>query len=194
VLKRAIKTAWIILEEMNLTWIPVLKSWRLNERHYGALEGLSKTEQAKRYGEEKVHLWRRSYDIRPPAVHPTDPRHPRNNPRYDAVDRAELPAAESLRDVIERFVPYWHSAIVPELRNDRKVLIVGHGNSLRALVKHVEGVSNQDIVKMNLPTGVPHIYELGADLRPLHSWFVPGEDEVESRITSSIHPRKRTPA
>jgi len=187
VLKRAIKTAWIILDEMNLDWIPMRKSWHLNERHYGALEGLSKTEQAILYGEEQVHLWRRSYDVRPPQVDRADPRHPQGNPRYADVNPKDLPTGESLKDVVERFVPYWNKQIVPQIRKGKRVLIVAHGNSLRALVKHIAGISDQEIVKMNLLTGIPRVYELHSKtLKPIQSWFAADDDVVERRIQQSI--------
>lgn len=189
-LKRAIKTAWIILEEMDQVWIPIHMTWRLNERHYGALEGLSKTDQAIKYGEDQVQKWRRSYDVRPPQVNQGDPRHPRHNPRYSNIALDELPSGESLKDVVERFVPYWEEEIVPQLKEGKNVLIVAHGNSLRALVKHLEKISDEEIVIMNLPTGMPRIYELDSSLNPVNSWFGADEDEIKRRIEEVIQQGK----
>jgi 2,3-bisphosphoglycerate-dependent phosphoglycerate mutase len=166
VLKRAIKTLDLALEEMDLLWIPVHKSWRLNERHYGALQGLDKAETAARHGEDKVKIWRRSYDVRPPALAADDPRHPRHDPRYTGLDPAVLPATECLKDTVARFLPYWHETIAPAVRAGQRVLIAAHGNSLRALVKYLDDVPEADIVELNIPTGIPLVYELDADLEP----------------------------
>ncbi len=166
VLKRAIRTLWIVLDEMDLMWIPVERSWRLNERHYGALQGLDKAATVERHGAEQVKIWRRSYDIPPPPLAQDDERHPRFDPRYAALDAAEIPATESLKDTLGRVLPYWESRIAPELRAGREVLVVAHGNSLRALVKKLDGMSDRDIVEFNIPTGVPLLYEFDDELRP----------------------------
>ncbi len=166
VLKRAIRTLWIMLDEMDRMWIPVERSWRLNERHYGALQGLNKAQTVAQHGEAQVKIWRRSYDIPPPPLAPDDPRHPRLDPRYADVARNELPATESLADTLARVLPFWHARIAPELRSARNVLVVAHGNSLRALVKMLDGLSESEIVELNIPTGVPLLYELEPDLRP----------------------------
>jgi 2,3-bisphosphoglycerate-dependent phosphoglycerate mutase len=178
VLKRAIRTLWIVLDEMDLMWIPVHRSWRLNERHYGALQGLNKAETAARHGEAQVTLWRRSYDVRPPALEPTDPRFPGRDRRYAGLADAELPRAESLKDTVERFLPYWHDTIAPAIRDGRRVLIAAHGNSLRALVKHLDGLSDQAIIDLNIPTGVPLLYELDRDLRPLGHRYLGDAEQV----------------
>src|SRR5919201_2850272 len=162
VLKRAIRTLWIALDELDLMWIPVQKSWQLNERHYGALQGLNKAEMAAKFGEEQVLVWRRSYDIRPPALEPSDPRHDAGNPRYAGID---VPRTECLKDTVARVVPYWEDTIAPALRAGRRVLIAAHGNSLRALVKHLDAISDKDIVGLNIPTGVPLVYELDDKLK-----------------------------
>ena len=158
VLKRAIKTLWLALEEMDLMWIPVVNSWRLNERHYGALQGLNKAETAKKYGEEQVHLWRRSYDVRPPALTPDDDRFPGKDPRYKGLTKEDLPLTECLKDTVNRFLPYWHEAIVPEIKAGKRVLIAAHGNSLRALVKYLDNIPDEEIPELNIPTGIPLVY------------------------------------
>jgi 2,3-bisphosphoglycerate-dependent phosphoglycerate mutase len=172
VLKRAIRTLWIMLDEMDRMWIPVERSWRLNERHYGALQGLDKAQTVERHGAEQVKIWRRSYDIPPPPLAADDPRHPRFDARYAEVPAAELPAAESLKDTLARVQPFWHSRIAPELRRGRNVLVAAHGNSLRAMVKMLDGVSESDIVELNIPTGIPLLYELDAKLEPLSSRYL----------------------
>jgi 2,3-bisphosphoglycerate-dependent phosphoglycerate mutase len=172
VLKRAIRTLWLILDTTDRMWIPVERSWRLNERHYGALQGLNKAQTVAEHGEAQVKIWRRSYDIPPPALEFDDPRHPRFDPRYADVDPQSLPAAESLKDTLSRVLPYWESRIVPELRADRNVMIVAHGNSLRALVKMLDMMSESDIVEFNIPTGVPMLYELDAQLQPVGRRFL----------------------
>lgn len=166
VLKRAIRTLWIVLDEMDLMWIPVHRDWRLNERHYGALQGLNKSETAQRYGEEQVRAWRRSYDIRPPALAPSDPGHPCHDPRYMHLPKRQLPDTESLKDTEARVVPCWHDCVAPLVRGGQTVLIAGHGNSLRALVKHLDRVSDEDIAELNIPTGIPMVYELALNLNP----------------------------
>lgn len=172
VLKRAIKTLWISLEELDQMWLPVINSWRLNERHYGALQGLNKAETAEKYGKEQVHIWRRSYDVPPPALSEDDPRHPRFDPRYAHMEGATLPACESLKDTLARVMPYWESNIAPALRSGKKVVVAAHGNSLRALVKYLDNISDADIIELNIPTGVPRVYELDADLKPVSSQYL----------------------
>ena len=172
VLKRAIRTLWIMLDEMDRMWVPVERSWRLNERHYGALQGLDKAQTVERHGEAQVKIWRRSYDVPPPPLEAEDPRHPRFDARYAEVAAGEIPAAESLKDTLERVLPLWHSRIAPELRAGRNVLVAAHGNSLRAMVKMLDGMSESDIVELNIPTGVPLLYELDAQLKPLRSRYL----------------------
>ncbi|HET7765464.1 MAG TPA: 2,3-diphosphoglycerate-dependent phosphoglycerate mutase [Burkholderiales bacterium] len=181
VLKRAIKTLWLALESMDLMWIPVHHSWRLNERHYGALQGLNKAETAAKFGEEQVLTWRRSYDIPPPALERGDPRGSRNDPRYAGLADAELPLTECLKDTVARFLPYWNETIAPAVRAGRKVLIVAHGNSLRALVKYLDGISDSEIVQLNIPTGLPLVYELDAGLRPVRHYYLGDSAEAEAR-------------
>ena len=163
-LKRAIRTCWIALDELDLLWLPTYRSWRLNERHYGALQGLNKAETAAKHGDEQVKIWRRSYDIPPPALTADDPRHAGRDPRYAKMSPAELPLAESLKDTVARFLPYWNETIAPAIRSGEQVLIVAHGNSLRALVKYLDNISDQEIVELNIPTGVPLVYELDTNL------------------------------
>lgn len=180
VLKRAIKTLWLALEEMDLMWIPVRRSWRLNERHYGALQGLNKAETAERHGEKQVKLWRRSYDIRPPALTPDDERYPGRDPRYADLTEDELPLTECLKDTVERMLPYWEQVIAPDVRAGKRVLIAAHGNSLRALIKHFDGISNEEIVGLNVPTGIPLVYELEDDLTAIRSYYLGDEDAVKA--------------
>jgi 2,3-bisphosphoglycerate-dependent phosphoglycerate mutase len=172
VLKRAIRTLWIALDELDLMWIPIELSWRLNERHYGALQGLNKAETASEFGEEQVKSWRRSYDIPPPPLEKTDSRCAANDPRYRSLTEAELPLTESLKDTVNRFLPYWQGTIVPAIESGRRVLIAAHGNSLRALVKHLDNVSEEEIVELNIPTGVPLVYELDEQLKPIRHYFL----------------------
>jgi 2,3-bisphosphoglycerate-dependent phosphoglycerate mutase len=178
VLKRAIRTLWIMLEEMDRMWVPVERSWRLNERHYGALQGLDKAQTVARHGEAQVKIWRRSYDIPPPALAADDERHPRFDPRYTGVAPQDLPATESLKDTLARVLPYWHARIAPELRSGRNVLVVAHGNSLRAMVKMLDEVSESEIVELNIPTGVPLLYELDAGLKPRGSRYLGDPDAI----------------
>jgi 2,3-bisphosphoglycerate-dependent phosphoglycerate mutase len=181
VLKRAIQTLWIALEEMDLMWIPVYRSWRLNERHYGALQGLNKAETAAKHGEQQVKLWRRSYDIRPPALETDDPRYPGKDPRYAELAADEVPLTECLKDTVERFLPYWKDTIAPVVESGQRVLIAAHGNSLRALVKYLDGISDQDIVGLNIPTGVPLVYELNdEDLTPIKSYYLGDQEAIEA--------------
>jgi 2,3-bisphosphoglycerate-dependent phosphoglycerate mutase len=182
VLKRAIRTLWMALDEMDLMWIPVTNSWRLNERHYGSLQGLNKTEMAARFGEKQVHDWRRSYDVPPPALEPSDPRHPRSDPRYASLASSELPLTECLKDTVARFLPYWSDSIVPQVRAGKNVLIAAHGNSLRALVKYLDNISEEDIVGLNIPTGVPLVYELDEALKPLTHHYLGSADEVAAAV------------
>ena len=185
VLKRAIRTLWIALDEMDLMWIPVHRSWRLNERHYGALQGLNKAETAAKHGDDQVKIWRRSYDIPPPPLAPEDPRHPSHDRRYGGLTPAELPLTESLKDTVERFLPYWHQHIAPDIKAGRKVLIAAHGNSLRALVKYLDNMSEGDIVELNIPTGVPLVYLLNADLKPLQKYYL-GDQEAIKRAAEAV--------
>ncbi len=182
VLKRGIRTLWIVLDEMDLMWIPVYRSWRLNERHYGALQGLNKAEVAAEYGEEQVLKWRRSYDVRPPALEKSDPRYPGNDPKYRDLDRNDIPLTESLKDTVVRFMPYWHEVISPILKTKKKILISAHGNSLRALVKHLDGISDDEIAQRNIPTGIPLLYNLDKNLKPLRSYYLGDPEEVRKAI------------
>ena len=179
VLKRAIRTLWIVQDEMSLMWLPVNISWRLNERHYGALQGLNKAEIVAKYGEEQVLKWRRSYDIRPPALKKTDERSPGNDPKYKDLDNKDLPLTECLKDTVERFLPYWQEVIVPLIRADKRVIISAHGNSIRALVKYLDDVSDVDIVGLNIPTGIPLIYELDESLKPIKNYYLGDPDEIK---------------
>jgi len=182
VLKRAIRTLWIVLDQMDLMWIPVVNSWRLNERHYGALQGLNKAEMAQKYGEEQVHIWRRSYDIRPPELETADARYPGNDPRYKNLDPRDIPVVECPKNTVDRFMPYWHQSIVPELQKGKNILISAHGNSLRALVKYLDHISDEDITQLNIPTGVPLIYELDDDLKPLQHYYLGDADKIAKAI------------
>jgi 2,3-bisphosphoglycerate-dependent phosphoglycerate mutase len=184
-LKRAIRTLWIACDVMDLLWIPVEKSWRLNERHYGALQGLNKAETAARHGEEQVKIWRRSYDIPPPPLTPDDPRHPGRDPRYASLAPNELPLTESLKDTVARFLPYWHSTIAPAVRSGKRVLIAAHGNSLRALVKYLDNISDQDIVELNIPTGIPLVYELDENLTSKGSRYL-GDPEAARKAAEAV--------
>lgn len=185
VLKRAIRTLWLVQDAMDLMWIPVEISWRLNERHYGALQGLNKSEMARKFGEDQVLVWRRSYDIPPPVLEKTDPRHPGNDPRYAGLSSKELPLTECLKDTVNRFLPYWHSAIAPALQSGKRVLIAAHGNSLRALVKYLDGVSDEEIVTLNIPTGIPLVYELDKQLKPVKHYYL-GDPEAVRLATAKV--------
>jgi 2,3-bisphosphoglycerate-dependent phosphoglycerate mutase len=184
VLKRAIRTLWIACDEMDLLWMPVHRSWRLNERHYGSLQGLNKAETAARHGDDQVKIWRRSYDIPPPALGADDPRHPSRDRRYAGLRPEELPLTESLKDTVARFLPYWHEAILPDIRAGRRVLIAAHGNSLRALVKYLDRVSDEDIVELNIPTGVPLVYELDAELEPTRKYYLGNQEKIRQAMAS----------
>jgi 2,3-bisphosphoglycerate-dependent phosphoglycerate mutase len=179
VLKRAIRTLWLVLDEMDLMWIPVYRDWRLNERHYGALQGLNKAQTAEKYGEKQVKVWRRSYDIPPPALDPKDSRYPGHDRRYVTLAKAQLPVAESLKDTVVRFLPCWHGLIAPVVQSGLRVLIAAHGNSLRALVKYLDNVSDQEIAELNIPTGIPLVYELDASLRPLKHYYLGDPDRIQ---------------
>lgn len=185
VLKRAIRTLWIALDEMDLMWIPIYRSWRLNERHYGALQGLNKRDTAEKYGMEQVHIWRRSYDTPPPALDDTDERYPGRDPRYAGLKPGEVPRTESLKETLERVLPYWHEKIVPDLRSGKKVLIAAHGNSIRALVKYLDDIPNEVITELNIPTGIPLVYELNDQLRPLNHYYL-GDQEAVAKATASV--------
>jgi len=172
VLRRAIRTLWLVQEELDLMWIPVHKDWRLNERHYGGLQGLNKAETTKQYGQEQVQVWRRSYDVPPPALTKKDPRHPKHDPRYAELSAKQLPDTESLKDTVARFVPYWKSQILPAMKRGERVLVVAHGNSLRALVKHLDGMSGEEVVALNIPTAVPLVYEFDRKFQPLRHYYL----------------------
>lgn len=178
VLKRAIRTLWIVLDELDLMWIPVINNWRLNERHYGALQGLNKAETAKKYGEEQVKIWRRSYDIQPPALDKNDERYPGKDPRYADLKENELPLTECLKDTVARFVPYWEGTIAPMVKSGKRVLITAHGNSLRALVKYLDNIPENEIVELNIPTGIPLVYELDENLKPIKHYYLGDQDEI----------------
>jgi 2,3-bisphosphoglycerate-dependent phosphoglycerate mutase len=185
VLKRAIKTLDIALEEMDQLWIPVTKHWRLNERHYGALQGLNKAETAAQHGEAQVKIWRRSYDIPPPALTPDDERYPGRDPRYADLTPAEIPLTESLKDTVARFLPYWHATIAPEVKSGTRLLLAAHGNSLRALVKYLDNVSEADIVELNIPTGIPLVYELDEQLKPVRHYYL-GDPAAAAAAAASV--------
>jgi 2,3-bisphosphoglycerate-dependent phosphoglycerate mutase len=182
VLKRAIRTLWNVLDEMELMWIPVYRSWRLNERHYGALQGLNKAETAAKFGEDQVKIWRRSYDIPPPALTPEDERYPGHDPRYRGLSPGELPLTECLKDTVARFLPLWHETIAPAIQSGQKVLIAAHGNSLRALVKYLDHIPEKDIVELNIPTGMPLVYELDDDLKALNRYYLGDPEKVKAAM------------
>jgi len=182
VLKRAIRTVWITLDEMDLMWIPVHNSWRLNERHYGALQGLNKSEMALKYGEDQVLVWRRSYDIPPPKLEKSDKRYLGNDPRYTGLTAKELPLTECLKDTVARFLPYWRDTIKLSIKSGKRVIIIAHGNSIRALVKYLDKVSDKDIVGLNIPTGLPLVYELTDDLKPIKSYYLGDPGEVKKAM------------
>ncbi len=184
-LKRAIRTLWIALSELDMMWIPEHRSWRLNERHYGALQGLNKAETAARHGEAQVKMWRRSYDIPPPPLSPDDPQYPSRDRRYADLKPDEVPLTESLKDTVARFLPYWHTAIAPDIKSGRRVLIAAHGNSLRALVKYLDNVSEAEIVELNIPTGIPLVYELDDELRPVRKYYL-GDEEAALRKAAAV--------
>jgi 2,3-bisphosphoglycerate-dependent phosphoglycerate mutase len=191
VLKRAIRTLWIVMDAMDLMWIPVIRNWRLNERHYGALQGLNKAETAARHGEEQVHAWRRSYDIPPPPLDPGDERHPGRDPRYRNLAPEEIPCTESLKDTVGRFMPYFHQEIAPAVRQGRRVLIAAHGNSLRALVKHLDALSDQAVTTLNIPTGVPLVYELDNSLKTIGSRYLGDQAAVAAAVRAVADQAKK---
>ncbi|MGE5488902.1 MAG: 2,3-diphosphoglycerate-dependent phosphoglycerate mutase [bacterium] len=182
VLKRAIRTLCIVLDEMDLLWIPVHKSWRLNERHYGALQGLNKSETAEKFGEDQVKIWRRSYDIQPPSLTPDDPRFPGKDPRYADLAQSELPLTECLKDTVARFLPYWHETIAPVVKSGKRVVIAAHGNSLRALVKYLDNISDDEIIGLNIPTGMPLVYELDENLKPIKNYYLGDPEKVKAAM------------
>lgn len=179
VLKRAIRTLWITLDGLDLMWIPVIRNWRLNERHYGALQGLNKAETAEKFGEEQVKIWRRSYDTPPPALEITDDRCPGKDPRYTDLLENELPLTECLKDTVARFVPYWEGTIAPIVKSGKRVLITAHGNSLRALVKYLDQISEKEIIELNIPTGIPLVYELDEELKPIKHYYLGDQEEIK---------------
>ena len=185
VLKRAIRTLWLALDEMDAMWIPVQHSWRLNERHYGALQGLNKSETAAKFGEEQVHIWRRSYAIPPPALEKSDSRNPANDPRYKNLTPKEIPLTECLKDTVDRFLPLWHETIAPTIKSGKRVIIAAHGNSLRALVKYLNNISDDAIVELNIPTGMPLVYELDEKLKPIRSNYL-GDPEAVKKAMQSV--------
>src|SRR5512138_2284524 len=185
VLRRAIQTLWIVLQEMNLEWIPVTNAWQLNERHYGGLQGLNKAETAQKFGDAQVKIWRRSYDVPPPALELNDERHPRFDPRYASLTPAQLPATESLKITLERVLPYWHSTLSPVIKFGQRVVIAAHGNSIRALVKYLDNISDAEITELNIPTGLPLVYELDDDLKPLKSYYL-GDPEEAARKAAAV--------
>lgn len=185
VLKRAIRTLWIVLDELDLMWIPEVCSWRLNERHYGALQGLNKAETAEQYGDAQVKLWRRSYDTQPPALQRSDERWPGRDPRYANVPPAELPFTECLRDTVERFIPFWEGTIAPAVTSGKRVIVAAHGNSLRALVKYLDGISDNDIAELNIPTGIPLVYELDDKLKPIRHQYL-GDPDIARKAAEAV--------
>jgi len=184
VLKRAIRTLWFILEEMDLMWIPVTRDWRLNERHYGALQGLNKAETAEKYGEDQVKIWRRSYDIQPPALEENDGRNPKSDPRYQTLTKEQTPLTECLKDTVARFLPCWHDVIAPAVKSGKRVLIAAHGNSLRALVKYLDNISDEEIVGLNIPTGMPLVYELDEELKPIRHYYLGDPEKVKKAMAA----------
>ncbi|MFZ4628576.1 MAG: 2,3-diphosphoglycerate-dependent phosphoglycerate mutase [Blastocatellia bacterium] len=185
VLKRAIRTLWIILDELDRMWIPVEHSWRLNERHYGALQGLNKAETAAQFGDEQVRIWRRSYDTPPPPLALEDERHPGRDPRYQSLSSEDLPLTECLKDTVARMLPYWHEQIAPAVRSGRQVIVAAHGNSLRALVKYLDQISDEEIIGLNIPTGIPLVYELDANLIPIRHYYL-GDPEAIAKATQAV--------
>ena len=191
VLKRAIKTLWIVLEDMDLMWVDVIKHWRLNERHYGALQGLNKSEMTEKYGEEQVFMWRRSYDVPPPALDKNDPRYPGNDPRYKSLSEKELPVCESLKDTIARVMPYWHNEIAPQIKQGKKILISAHGNSLRGLVKYLDNISDEEIPTVNIPTGIPLVYELDDNLKAVNRYYLGDQAAVKEAMQAVANQAKK---
>jgi 2,3-bisphosphoglycerate-dependent phosphoglycerate mutase len=184
-LKRAIITLWIALEEMDLCWLPIYNTWRLNERHYGALQGLNKAETAEKFGQEQVHQWRRSYDVPPPSLERDDPRWPGHDRRYQDMDPADVPLTECLKDTVARFLPYWHETVAPTIKSGKRVIIAAHGNSLRALVKYLDNIPDEEIPGLNIPTGIPLVYELGDDLKPIQHYYL-GDPEAAAKAAQAV--------
>ncbi|MGE5645186.1 MAG: 2,3-diphosphoglycerate-dependent phosphoglycerate mutase [Acidobacteriota bacterium] len=182
VLKRAIRTLWIVLDEMDLMWIPVYRSWRLNERHYGALQGLNKSETAAKFGEEQVKIWRRAYAISPPPLEKSDERWPGHDRRYQGIPEAELPLTECLKDTVARFLPYWHETIAPAVKSGKRAIVAAHGNSLRALVKYLDNVPEDEIINLNIPTGIPLVYELDDDLKPIRHYYLGDQEKIKAAM------------
>ncbi|SEL47912.1 2,3-diphosphoglycerate-dependent phosphoglycerate mutase [Nitrosovibrio tenuis] len=193
VLKRAIRTLWIALDEMDRMWIPIYLSWRLNERHYGALQGLNKVETALKYGEEQVRIWRRSYSIRPPALTPEDDRYPGRDPRYRNLAPEDLPLTECLEDTVARFLPYWNETVAPQVQAGQRILICAHGNSLRALVKYLDNLSEQEVLELNIPTGVPLVYELDDNLKPIRNYYLGDQAKIEQAMQAVANQGKILP-
>ena len=191
VLKRAIRTLWIVLDGMDLMWVPVIRSWRLNERMYGALQGLNKAQTAEKYGDEQVHLWRRSYDVPPPALEKDDERYPGNDRRYADLAEQDVPKTECLKDTVERFLPYWKDTIAPTIKAGKRVIIAAHGNSLRALVKYLDNISDEEIPGLNIPTGVPLVYELDEDMKPIKHYYLGDQDAVNAAINAVANQTKK---
>jgi len=190
VLKRAIRTLWLALDEMDLLWIPVYKSWRLNERHYGALQGLNKAETAQKFGDEQVHVWRRSYDIQPPPLTPEDDRYPGKDKRYADLTAKELPLTECLKDTVARFLPFWHETAVPAIKSGKQVIIAAHGNSLRALVKYLDNIPEDEIVELNIPTGIPLVYELDKNMKPIKHYYLGDPEEARKKAEAVANQAK----
>ena len=190
VLRRAIQTLWIVLQEMNLEWIPVEKAWQLNERHYGSLQGLNKSEMAEKFGEAQVKIWRRSYDVPPPVLELDDERHPRFDPRYASLTPEELPATESLKLTLERVLPYWNSTLAPVIKSGKRVIVAAHGNSIRALVKYLDNISDAEITELNIPTGLPLVYELDEDLKPIKSYYLGDAEEAAKKAAAVANQAK----
>lgn len=191
VLKRAIRTLWIVLDGMDLMWIPVVRSWRLNERMYGALQGLNKAQTAEKYGDEQVHLWRRSYDVPPPALEKSDERYPGNDRRYADLVEKDVPTTECLKDTVDRFLPYWKDTIAPMIKTGKRVIIAAHGNSLRALVKYLDNILDEEIPELNIPTGVPLVYELDDNLKPIKHYYLGDQDAVQNAINAVANQTKK---
>jgi 2,3-bisphosphoglycerate-dependent phosphoglycerate mutase len=185
VLKRAIRTLWLVLDEMDALWIPVQRSWRLNERHYGALQGLNKAETAAKYGDEQVLIWRRSYATQPPPLTPDDPRYPGNDPRYADMDPKDIPLTECLKDTVARFLPYWYETIAPSVRSGKRLIVAAHGNSIRALVKYLDNISDEEIVELNIPTGIPLVYEFDDNLKPIAHYYL-GDPEAVAKAAQAV--------
>jgi len=190
VLRRAIQTLWIVLEEMNLEWIPVSNAWQLNERHYGNLQGLNKTEMAEKFGEEQIHIWRRSYDVPPPPLDESDERHPIHDRRYASLTPEQLPATESLKITLERVLPYWHSELVPAIESGKRIIVAAHGNSIRALVKYLDDISDEEIPGLNIPTGLPLVYELDKNLKPIKNYYLGDPEEAAKKAAAVANQAK----